>query len=135
MSLTQKILLFVGAMIVALEAVTLAFTTVQADRLARATIDQGLQETREVWQAIQTDHVRRNERGPVIGSAVPDGEQFRRIFNRHGNPCHAVDAGQRRRFCRDCHLEGRDRFRGALHLDINAGRRIQHPAAQAIMVR
>ena len=55
MSLTQKILLFVGAMIVALVAITLAFTTVQADRLARATIDQGLQETREVWQAIQTD--------------------------------------------------------------------------------
>jgi HAMP domain-containing protein len=55
LSLTQKILLFVGAMIIALVAVTLAFTTVQADRLARATIDQGLQETREVWQAIQTD--------------------------------------------------------------------------------
>jgi len=55
LSLTQKILLFTGAMIVALVGITLAFTTVQADRLARATIDQGLQETREVWQAIQTD--------------------------------------------------------------------------------
>ncbi len=55
MSLTQKILLFTGAMIVALVAITLAFTAVQADRLARATIAQGLQETRDVWQAIQTD--------------------------------------------------------------------------------
>jgi serine/threonine-protein kinase len=54
-SLTQKILLFTGAMIVALVAITLAFTTVQADRLARSTISQGLQETREVWQAIQAD--------------------------------------------------------------------------------
>jgi HAMP domain-containing protein len=54
-SLTQKILLFTGAMIVALVATTLAFTTVQADRLARSTIAQGLRETREVWQAIQAD--------------------------------------------------------------------------------
>jgi len=54
-SLTQKILVFTGAMIVALVGITLAFTTVQADRLARATIAQGLQETREVWQAIQAD--------------------------------------------------------------------------------
>jgi serine/threonine-protein kinase len=54
-SLTQKILLFTGAMIIALVAITLAFTTVQADRLARSTIAQGLQETREVWQAIQAD--------------------------------------------------------------------------------
>ena len=42
MSLTQKILLFTGAMIIALVAITLAFTTVQADRLARSTIAQGL---------------------------------------------------------------------------------------------
>jgi hypothetical protein len=54
-SLTQKIPVFTGAMIVALVGITLAFTTVQADRLARATIAQGLQETREVWQAIQAD--------------------------------------------------------------------------------
>jgi serine/threonine-protein kinase len=54
-SLTQKILLFTGAIIVALAAITLAFTAVQADRLARATIAQGLKETRDVWQAIQAD--------------------------------------------------------------------------------
>lgn len=55
MGLTQKILLFTGALIVALVAITLAFTTVQADRLARDTIQEGLQETREVWRAIQAD--------------------------------------------------------------------------------
>jgi len=55
LGLTQKILLFTGALIVALVAITLAFTTVQADRLARDTIREGLQETRGVWQAIQAD--------------------------------------------------------------------------------
>ena len=55
MGLTQKILLFTGALIVALVAITLAFTTVQADRLARDTIREGLQETRGVWEAIQAD--------------------------------------------------------------------------------
>ncbi len=55
MGLTQKILVFTGALIVALVAITLAFTTVQADRLARDTIRDRLQETREVWRAIQAD--------------------------------------------------------------------------------
>ncbi|MGD8895806.1 MAG: protein kinase [Acidobacteriota bacterium] len=55
MGLTQKILLFTGMLIVALAGITLAFTTFQADRLARDTIREGLQETREVWKAIQAD--------------------------------------------------------------------------------
>lgn len=55
MRLTWKILLFTGALVVALVAGTLAFTTVQADRLARTTVLQGLAETREVWQALQAD--------------------------------------------------------------------------------
>jgi hypothetical protein len=55
MGLTGKILLFVATLVVLLVGGTLAFTTVQADRLARSTIDAGLQETREVWQAIQAD--------------------------------------------------------------------------------
>lgn len=55
MGLTGKILLFTAALVVALLGGTLAFTTVQADRLARATIDQGLREARSVWQTIQTD--------------------------------------------------------------------------------
>jgi len=53
--LTQKILLFTGGMIVSLVGVTLAFTTIQADRLARDTIDEGLQETRDVLEALQAD--------------------------------------------------------------------------------
>jgi eukaryotic-like serine/threonine-protein kinase len=55
MGLRQKILLFTGALVVALVGGTLAFTTVQAGRLARATIRQGLDETREAWQALQAD--------------------------------------------------------------------------------
>jgi serine/threonine-protein kinase len=55
LGLTQKILLFTGLLIMALAGITLAFTTVQADRLARDTIREGLQETREVWRAIQAD--------------------------------------------------------------------------------
>ena len=34
---------------------TLAFTTLQADRLARGTIDAGLKETRDVWETFQAD--------------------------------------------------------------------------------
>jgi len=55
MGLTGKILLFIAALVVLLVGGTLAFTTVQADRLARATIDAGLKDTRDVWQAIQAD--------------------------------------------------------------------------------
>lgn len=55
MRLTQKILLFTGGLVVALAVATLAFTTLQADRLARASIRQGLDETREVWQTVQAD--------------------------------------------------------------------------------
>ena len=55
MGLTGKILLFIAALVVLLVGGTLAFTTVQADRLARSTIDAGLKETRDVWQAIQKD--------------------------------------------------------------------------------
>src|SRR5512139_517664 len=55
MGLTGKILLFTAALVVALVGGTLAFTTLQADRLARSTIDEGLKETRDVWQAIQAD--------------------------------------------------------------------------------
>ncbi len=55
MGLAGKILLLIAALVVLLVGGTLAFTTVQADRLARATIDAGLKETRDVWQAIQTD--------------------------------------------------------------------------------
>lgn len=55
MGLTQKILLFTGALVVALAVITLGYTTVQADRLARRTIDQALTETRTVWETFQAD--------------------------------------------------------------------------------
>jgi hypothetical protein len=55
MGLTQKILLLTGGLVVALVVTTLAFTAVRADRLALATIDEGLKQTAEVWQASQAD--------------------------------------------------------------------------------
>jgi eukaryotic-like serine/threonine-protein kinase len=55
MGLTQKILLFTGLLVVALVVTTVAFTTVQADRLAHQTIHQALFETRDVWQTFQAD--------------------------------------------------------------------------------
>jgi len=55
MGLTQKILLFTSALVVALVATSLVFTTTQANQLAHLTIDQGLKETREVWEAAQAD--------------------------------------------------------------------------------
>jgi serine/threonine-protein kinase len=55
MGLTQKILLFTGLLVVTLVVTTVAFTTVQADRLANQTIHQALLETRDVWQTFQAD--------------------------------------------------------------------------------
>jgi len=55
MGLTQKILLFAAALVVALSGVTLAYTTYQANRLATQTINEGLRETRDVWATFQAD--------------------------------------------------------------------------------
>jgi eukaryotic-like serine/threonine-protein kinase len=55
MGLTQKILLFTSLLVVALVATSLAFTTFQADRLARENIERGLRETRQVWETFQAD--------------------------------------------------------------------------------
>ena len=55
MGLTGKILLFTSALVVALVAGTLAFTTVRADRLARQTLRQALTETSDVWETFQSD--------------------------------------------------------------------------------
>jgi serine/threonine-protein kinase len=55
MGLTQKILVFAVALVVALSGITLAFTTWQANRLAAQTIDEGLRETRDVWATFQAD--------------------------------------------------------------------------------
>jgi serine/threonine-protein kinase len=55
MGLTQKILLFTGLLVVALVVTTVAYTSVQADRLAHETIREALRETRDVWQTFQAD--------------------------------------------------------------------------------
>ena len=69
MGLTQKILLFTSLLVVALVATTLAFTTFQADRLARETIDQGLAETRSVWETFQADRYNKLKLGVrVLGN-------------------------------------------------------------------
>jgi serine/threonine-protein kinase len=82
MGLTGKILLFIAALVVLLVGGTLAFTTVQADRLARATIDAGLKETRDVWQAIQTDRFNKLKLGvrvlandPYFKAALAERDQ------------------------------------------------------------
>jgi len=69
MGLTQKILAFVSLLVVALVVTTLAFTTLQADRLAHATIDQALSETRGVWETFQTDRYNKLKLGVrVLGN-------------------------------------------------------------------
>jgi HAMP domain-containing protein/predicted Ser/Thr protein kinase len=82
MGLTQKILLFAAALVVALSGITLAFTTYQANRLATQTIDQGLRETRDVWATFQADRFSKLKLGiRVLGNdayfkaAVETGDQ------------------------------------------------------------
>ena len=55
MGLTQKILVYVSALVIALVAITLAFTTYRANSLAQQTVSQALKETRGIWETIQTD--------------------------------------------------------------------------------
>jgi HAMP domain-containing protein/predicted Ser/Thr protein kinase len=82
MGLTQKILLFTSLLVVALVGATLAFTTVQADRLAHETIHQGLSETREVWGTFQDDRYNKLKLGirvlgndPAFKSLVETNDQ------------------------------------------------------------
>ncbi len=55
MSLTQKILAFVGALVLGLLATTLTYTTVQANRLARESVQEALTETTGTWETFQAD--------------------------------------------------------------------------------
>lgn len=55
MGLTRKILLFTSLIVVALAVTTLGYTTVKANRLARAALVQALGDTRGVWETYQTD--------------------------------------------------------------------------------
>jgi eukaryotic-like serine/threonine-protein kinase len=69
MGLTQKILLFTSLLVIALVATTLVYTTVQADHLAHETIQQGLKETREVWETFQADRYNKLKLGVrVLGN-------------------------------------------------------------------
>jgi eukaryotic-like serine/threonine-protein kinase len=82
MGLTGKILLFTAALVVLLVGSTLSFTAVQADRLARSTIDAGLTETRDVWEAIQADRFNKLRLGvrvlandPYFKAALAEGDE------------------------------------------------------------
>ncbi len=55
MGLTRKILLFTGLIVVALVATTLLYTTHEAGELARKTISEDLQATRDFWGTFQAD--------------------------------------------------------------------------------
>jgi HAMP domain-containing protein/predicted Ser/Thr protein kinase len=82
MGLTQKILLFTGLLVIALVATTLVYTTVQADNLAHNTIQQGLKETREVWETFQADRYSKLKLGvrvlgndPAFKAAIVNTDQ------------------------------------------------------------
>ena len=82
MGLTGKILLFIAALVVLLVGGTLAFTTVQANQLARSTIDAGLKETRDVWHTVQDDRFKKLRLGvrvlandPYFKAAIAERDQ------------------------------------------------------------
>jgi eukaryotic-like serine/threonine-protein kinase len=69
MGLTQKILVFTGLLVVALVVTTVAYTSLEADRLAHETIQQALRETRDVWQTFQADRYKKLRLGiRVLGN-------------------------------------------------------------------
>jgi eukaryotic-like serine/threonine-protein kinase len=81
MGLTQKILLLTTLLVVALLGTTLALTTWQANQLAHETIDQGLAETRGVWETFQNDRYSKLKTGvrvmandPYFKAAVETGD-------------------------------------------------------------
>ena len=82
MGLTGKILLFIATLVVLLVGGTLAFTTVQANQLARSTIDAGLKETRDVWHTVQDDRFKKLRLGgrvlandPYFKAAIAERDQ------------------------------------------------------------
>jgi serine/threonine-protein kinase len=69
LGLTQKILLFTSALVVALVFTSLVFTTIQADRLAEENVTRGLTETRQVWETYQADRYNKLKLGiRVLGN-------------------------------------------------------------------
>ncbi len=57
MGLTKKILLFTALLTVGIVAATLGFTTVQANALAQANLNERLTSSRGIWDAFQTDRL------------------------------------------------------------------------------
>ncbi len=57
MGLTKKILLFTALLTVGIVVATLAFSTVQANALAQANLDERLTSSRGVWDAFQSDRL------------------------------------------------------------------------------
>jgi eukaryotic-like serine/threonine-protein kinase len=57
MGLTKKILLFTALLTVGIVVATLAFSTVQANGLAQANLDERLTSSRGVWDAFQSDRL------------------------------------------------------------------------------
>ncbi|HET7294470.1 MAG TPA: protein kinase [Vicinamibacteria bacterium] len=69
MGLTQKILVFISLIVIALAATTLLYTNRQADALAHRTIQAGLGETRDVWETFQADRFNKLKLGVrVLGN-------------------------------------------------------------------
>ncbi|MEO8500222.1 MAG: protein kinase [Vicinamibacteria bacterium] len=57
MGLTKKILLFTALLTVGIVAVTLAFTTIRANALAQANLNERLTDSRGIWDAFQADRL------------------------------------------------------------------------------
>jgi serine/threonine-protein kinase len=57
MGLTKKILLFTALLTVGIVAATLAFTTVRANALAQANLNERLTGSRDIWAAFQADRL------------------------------------------------------------------------------
>ena len=57
MGLTKKILLFTALLTVGIVAATLAFTTIQANALAQANLNERLTGSRGIWDAFQADRL------------------------------------------------------------------------------
>jgi serine/threonine-protein kinase len=72
MGLTQKILIFTSALVIALVGTSLLYTTFQAERLADQNIEKALAETRGVWETFQADRFNKLKLGVrVLANDAP----------------------------------------------------------------
>ena len=108
MGLTGKILLFIATLVVLLVGGTLAFTTIQANQLARSTIDAGLKETRDVWHTIQDDRFKKLR----LGVRVLANDPVLQGGDRRARPEHVARLARRARPGPRRRLHDGDRPRG-----------------------